>query len=129
MARSKVGIRVTGKLVWNENKDCWVAVSAEEVDKAHTLAVAADFVVEHYIPDTNPRRFTYKGEEMDLAEFAIVIAHEMGWKGRVSTLYRKLDATLIDAGLRIREYSTRVYNGRSSDGVGRMPNAIREIEG
>ena len=112
MARSKVGIKVVGPLVWHEAKDCWVAIDPVKVDRDHDLATAANFVVDAYIPDTNPREFTWKGETMDLANFAIVTAHELGWTGRVNTFYRKLDTTLINADLRVREYSTRTYKGR-----------------
>ena len=127
MARSKVG-RVVGKLVFDTGLDCWIEVDPVEVDKAHDLAVAADFAVNSYIVGTKPRRFNWKGEEMDLADFAIVTAHELGWTGRVMTFYRKLDAALIDAGHRVREYSSRSPAGKGT-GTAKMPTAIRELEG
>jgi len=119
---------VVGKLVWHAEKDCWVEVDPIAVERDHDLAVAANFCVDSYIRGTNPRRFNRNGEEMDLADFAILTAHELGWTGRVMTFYRKLDAALIAAGFRVREYSPRSVAGKGT-GTAKMPKAIRELEG
>ena len=128
MARSKVGIKVVGPLVWHEAKDCWVAIDPVQVDRDHDIAIAANFCVNSYIVGTNPRRFNWAGQVVDLADFAIVTAHELGWTGRVMTFYRKLDAALIAAGFRVREFSTRSPAGKGT-GTAKMPTAIRELEG
>jgi hypothetical protein len=97
-----------------------------DADQAQLEASEIDAIVNAYVRGTNPRMFVLEGHDnfLDAGEATLIFADRFGWHGTSATWYVNLNQTLVDAGFRVREFSSHRFHARDGNGSAHVPRSL-----